>query len=36
MWVYEFTCTKCREVFVRSLAPGRAVPEPVNRNESVP
>lgn len=19
MWVYEFTCTKCREVFVRSL-----------------
>ncbi len=25
MWVYEFTCTKCREVFVRSLGPGRAV-----------
>ena len=25
MWVYEFTCTKCREVFVCSLGPGRAV-----------
>lgn len=25
MWVYEFTCQKCREVFVRSLGPGRAV-----------
>ena len=25
MWVYEFTCGKCREVFVRSLGPGRAV-----------
>lgn len=25
MWVYEFTCTKCHEVFVRSLRPGRAV-----------
>lgn len=25
MWVYEFSCTKCREVFVRSLGPGRAV-----------
>jgi len=22
MSVYEFTCTKCREVFVRSLGPG--------------
>jgi DNA-directed RNA polymerase subunit RPC12/RpoP len=25
MWVYEFTCPKCREVFVRSLGPGRAI-----------
>ena len=25
MWVYEFTCTKCGEVFLRSLGHGRAV-----------
>ena len=25
MWVYEFTCTKCGEAFVRSLGSGRPV-----------
>jgi hypothetical protein len=31
MWVYEFTCTKCGKVFVRSLGPGRAVRCPACR-----
>ena len=25
MWVYEFTCTECQEVFAVSLGAGRAV-----------